>query len=163
MAASMAAASGATAIGATGASMAGVAASSTNVAGAIEWFDDLSSNPDRTTYTRALTDGTPGVLDHEDAYTVQVFMPALLFEKTAVNVTSGEDPATVATAGDTLRYRLRIENLSDTPLSGPRIVDELDHLNASAMFQAGTLNVITVPAGQAFVPAGPPCRVGSAA
>ncbi|HSD70341.1 MAG TPA: choice-of-anchor K domain-containing protein, partial [Woeseiaceae bacterium] len=119
----------------------------TNVAGAIEWSDDLSSNPDRTTYTRTLTDGTPGVLDHEDAHTVQLFIPALLFEKTAVNVTSGEDPATVATAGDTLRYRLRIENLSDTPLTGLRIVDELDHLNATAMFEAGTLNVVTVPAG----------------
>ena len=65
----------------------------TNVAGAVEWFDDLPSNPDRTTYTRTLTDGTPGVLDHEDAHTVQVFMPALLFEKTAVNVTSGESNA----------------------------------------------------------------------
>lgn len=119
----------------------------TNVAGAIEWFDDLSSNPNRTTYTRTLTDGTPGVLDHEDAYTVLTFAPVLQFEKTVVNVTTGKDPATVATAGDTLRYRLRVENLSDTPLDNFRFVDELDHLNAAAMFEAGTLNVITVPAG----------------
>jgi uncharacterized repeat protein (TIGR01451 family) len=119
----------------------------TNVAGATEWFDDESSNPDRVTYTRTLTDGSPSVLDHEDAHTVLVVAPVLLFEKTVVNVTSGEDPATVATPGDTLRYRLRIENLSDAPLDGFRIVDELDHLNVAPMFQAGTLNVVTVPAG----------------
>ena len=44
----------------------------TNVAGAIEWFDDESSNPDRVTFTRTLTDGTVGTLDHEDAHTVTV-------------------------------------------------------------------------------------------
>ena len=44
----------------------------TNVAGATEWFDDESSNPDRVTFTRTLTDGTPGTLDHEDAHTVTV-------------------------------------------------------------------------------------------
>ena len=65
------------------------------------------------TYTRTLTDGTVGVLDHEDAHTVTVGLPAFLFEKTVMNVTSGADPATTATPGDRLRYRLRIENLGD--------------------------------------------------
>jgi uncharacterized repeat protein (TIGR01451 family) len=119
----------------------------TNVVGAIEWIDDDDSNPDRVTYTRTLTDGSPGVLDHEAAYTTQVIMPQLLFEKTVVNVSTGEDPATVATPGDTLRYRLRIENLGNDPLDDLRIVDELDQLNASPMFQAGTLTVVTLPAG----------------
>jgi len=115
----------------------------TNVAGATRWF-----NSDGTTeYRRTLTDGTPGIGDHEDAHTVTVDFPLLQFEKYAVNVTTGEDPATVATPGDTIRYGLRIENLSDTPLDGFRIVDELDRLNATPMFQAGTLNVITVPPG----------------
>ncbi len=123
----------------------------TNVAGATEWFsldvsDAAMANYART-YKRVLTDGTVGVLDHEDAHTVLVFVPVVNFEKTVVNVTSGEDPATVATPGDRLRYSLRIENVSDTPLDGFRIVDELDQLNAIPAFQAGTLNLITVPAG----------------
>jgi len=123
----------------------------TNVAGATEWFsldvsDAAMANYART-YTRVLTDGTVGVLDHEDAHTVLVFVPVLIFEKTVINVTTGEDPGTVATPGDRLRYSLRIENASDTPLNGFRIVDELDRLNAIPAFQAGTLNLVTVPAG----------------
>ena len=61
--------------------------------------------------------------------------------------TSGENPATTATPGDTLRYRLYIENASDTPVDNFSVVDELDRLNATPLFQAGTLNVVTVPAG----------------
>jgi uncharacterized repeat protein (TIGR01451 family) len=126
-------------------------ASLTNVAGATEWFsidveDPAALNYART-YTRVVTDGTVNTLDHEDAHTVAVFTPVLIFEKYAVNVTTGEDPATVATPGDTIRYGLRVENASDTPLTGFSIVDELDSLNATPSFQPGTLNVITVPAG----------------
>ena len=39
-----------------------------------------------------------------------VFSPVLIFDKYAINVTTGEDPATVATPGDTIRYTLRVEN-----------------------------------------------------
>ena len=127
------------------------AVSLTNVAGATEWFgldvSDAALAPYARTYTRVVTDGTVNTLDHEDAHTVLVFVPVLIFEKTVVNVTSGEDPATVATPGDRLHYSLRIENTSDTPLDGFSIVDELDRLNATPMFRAGTLNLITVPAG----------------
>src|SRR4029453_4833286 len=42
----------------------------TNVAGAIQWFSGDSSNANRKPYTRTLTNGTPGILDHEDAHTV---------------------------------------------------------------------------------------------
>ncbi len=119
----------------------------TNIAGATEWFSAESASPDRRTYTRALTDGTVGVLDHEDAHTVTVGLPAYLFEKTVMNVTSGADPATTATPGDRLRYRLRIENLGDEPLANLTLVDELDRLNAIAAFAPGTLQLITVPAG----------------
>ena len=123
----------------------------TNVAGATEWFsldvsDPVALNYARA-YTRVITDGTVGTLDHEDAHTVIEFTPLLNFEKTAVNVTTGEDPATVATPGDTIRYTLRVENASDTPVDSFAIVDELDSLNAFPSFQGGTLNVITVPAG----------------
>jgi len=115
----------------------------TNVAGATEWYNADGS----TLYSRTLTDGTVGVGDHEDAHTVTVDLPVLQFEKTVFNVTTGENPATVATPGDTLRYRLYVENLSDIPVGDFRIVDELDRLNADPSFQAGTLNVVTLPAG----------------
>ena len=123
----------------------------TNIAGATEWFSIDVSNPAALnyarSYSRVVTDGTVNTLDHEDAHTVVVFSPILIFEKYALNVTSGEDPATVATPGDTIRYGLRVENASDTPLDGFSIVDELDSLNAMPSFQPGTLNVITLPAG----------------
>ena len=123
----------------------------TNIAGATEWYSIDVSDPQALnwarTYSRVVTDGTVGTLDHEDAYTSVVFSPLLVFEKYAVNVTTGEDPATVATPGDTIRYTLRVENASDTPLDGFSIVDELDSLNALPSFQAGTLNVLSVPAG----------------
>jgi hypothetical protein len=71
----------------------------TNVAAATEWFNADAS----TVYLRTLTDGTVGVGDHEDAHTVMVDLPMLRFEKTVMNVTTGEDPGTVATPGETLR------------------------------------------------------------
>ena len=121
----------------------------TNVAGATEWFSADASNPQAAgqavTYTRALTDGTVGVLDHEDAHTVNV--PALRFEKTVLNVTTGANPAVEATPGDRLRYRLRVENLGDAALNAFALRDELDRLNAVAAFQPGTLTLVTVPAG----------------
>src|SRR5204862_2861720 len=42
----------------------------TNIAGAIQWFNADSSNANRKSYARTLTNGTPGVLDHEDAFPV---------------------------------------------------------------------------------------------
>src|SRR5690606_20651568 len=63
----------------------------------------------------------------------------------------GESPATVATPGDTLRYTLRVENLSDVAIGDFAIVDELDALNLAMSntpaFAAGTLNLVTVPGG----------------
>jgi uncharacterized repeat protein (TIGR01451 family) len=115
----------------------------TNVAGATEWFNSDGS----TMYSRNLTDGTVGVGDHEDAHSVAVDLPVLRFEKTVINVTTGEDPGTVATPGETLRYRLYVENLSNVSVSDFRIFDELDRLNADPAFQAGTLNVVTLPPG----------------
>jgi uncharacterized repeat protein (TIGR01451 family) len=115
----------------------------TNVAGATQWFSADGS----TEYLRTLTDGTAGVSDHEDAHSVNVDLPLLRFEKTVMNVTTGDDPATVATPGDTLRYRLYVENLSDIAVSDFRLLDELDRLNATPSFQAGTLTVVNLPAG----------------
>ncbi|MGB5412353.1 MAG: hypothetical protein WBN09_12535 [Woeseiaceae bacterium] len=126
-------------------------ASLTNIAGATEWFSidvsDAAALNYARTYTRTISDGTVATLDHEDAHTAVVFTPILAFEKYAINVSSGEDPATVATPGDTIRYGLRVENLSDTPLDGFSIVDEIDRLNATPMFQAGTLTITNLPPG----------------
>ena len=122
-----------------------------NVGGATAWFSIDTADPVTANYARAyarvLTDGTVNVLDHEDAHTVVVFKPILIFEKTAVNVSTAENPATVATPGDTIRYSLRVENASDTPLDGFSIVDELDRLNGYPSFQPGTLNIVTLPTG----------------
>jgi len=115
----------------------------TNVAGATEWTNQDGS----TDYLRTLTDGTEGVGDHEDAHSVTVDLPLLRFQKTVTNVTTAEDPGTVATPGDTLLYRLYVENLSDVSVNDFSIVDEIDALNADPSFQAGTLNVVTLPAG----------------
>lgn len=115
----------------------------TNIAGATQWFNQDAS----TEYRRTITDGTIGVGDHEDAHSVTVDLPALQFEKTIINVTTGEDPGTVASPGDTLRYILRVENAGNSPLADFEIVDELDNLNATPMFQAGTLNVVQLPPG----------------
>ena len=123
----------------------------TNIAGATEWFSldvsDAANLNYARRYTRIITDGTVGTLDHEDAHTLVEFTPILIFEKYARNVTTGEDPATVATPGDTIRYTLRVENASDTAVDSFAIIDELDRLNAFPSFQPGTLNVVTVPAG----------------
>ncbi len=124
----------------------------TNIAGVTEWFSTDGSDPDtagdRRTYTRTVTDGTPGTLDHEDAYTTTVALPAYLFEKTVMDVDTGQDPALTATPGDTLHYRLRIENTGAVPLADFAILDELDALNDPALFQPGTLRIVsTLPAG----------------
>ncbi|MDH5303416.1 MAG: hypothetical protein OEW64_04900 [Gammaproteobacteria bacterium] len=123
----------------------------TNVAGATEWFSlDIFSGANASyarTYTRAVTNGTVGVLDHEDALTVVEFTPILIFEKTVANVSSGDNPASVASPGDTLRYSLRVENASASSVANFSLVDELDRLNTLPMFQAGTLSVVTLPAG----------------
>jgi uncharacterized repeat protein (TIGR01451 family)/fimbrial isopeptide formation D2 family protein len=121
----------------------------TNVAGATEWFSADASNPatagQAVTYTRTLTDGTVGLLDHEDAHTTNV--PALRFEKTVANVTTGVNPTAEATPGDRLRYSLRIENLGDVALNGFALRDEIDRLNADPAFVPGTLTLVSAPTG----------------
>jgi uncharacterized repeat protein (TIGR01451 family) len=69
------------------------------------------------------------------------------FEKTVMDVTTGANPATQAQPGDTLRYTLRVENLSDVALNGFAVRDELDRLNATAAFVPGSLTVVSAPAG----------------
>jgi uncharacterized repeat protein (TIGR01451 family) len=119
----------------------------TNVAGATQWYDGPSTNPARESFTRVLTDGTVGIPDHQDAHTVRVDLPTLRFDKTVTNLTSGQSPALQATPGDTLRYRIRIENLVNDPVPNFTLRDELGRLNTGAVYVPGTLNLVTVPAG----------------
>ena len=118
----------------------------TNVAGAIQWFNDDDSNPGRQVYNRTLTDGTVGTQDHEDAHTVTVALTGFFFEKTVANMTSGANPATTAVPGDTLRYTLRFRT-TDQALGNFRVFDDLDTLNAVPVFVSGTLALVTYPAG----------------
>jgi uncharacterized repeat protein (TIGR01451 family) len=121
----------------------------TNVAGATEWFSADATNPGgalRRTFSRVLTNGTVLTLDHEDAHTVDTALPQLRFEKTVSNLTTGESPATSATPGDTLHYRLYVENLAAVAVSDFGIRDELDRLNAPPLFAAGSLANLIAPA-----------------
>jgi len=115
----------------------------TNVAGAIQWFNGDNTNPDRLPYARTLTNGS---LDHEDEHTVTVALTGYFFDKTAADLTSGADPATTASPGDTLRYTLRFRT-TDQALSDFSIFDELDALNAQPDFVPGTLTLVSYPAG----------------
>jgi len=118
----------------------------TNVAGAIQWFNDDDSNSNRIAFNRTLTNGTPGVADHEDDHTVTVDITGFFFEKTVANLTTGVNPTTTATPGDRLRYTLRFRT-TNQGLSNFRIFDDLDALNASAVFAPGTLALVSFPAG----------------
>src|SRR5207253_6319611 len=118
----------------------------TNVAGTIQWFNGDSSNPNRKSSTRTLTNGTPGVLDHEDAHTVTVALSGWFFEKTVADLTSGVNPATTAAPGDKLRYTLRFRTTNQA-LNNFRIFDDMDALNAQPDFAPGTLTLVTSPAG----------------
>jgi uncharacterized repeat protein (TIGR01451 family) len=118
----------------------------TNVAGAIQWFNGDSSQTQRLPYSRTLTNGTVGTLDHEDAHTVTVALTGYFFEKTAANLTTGVNPTTAAAPGDRLRYTLRLRS-TDQVLTNFRIFDDLGALNAGPAFVPGTLSLVTYPAG----------------
>jgi len=120
----------------------------TNIAGVELWHSWDSSLPEARQYTRpSPTDGTPGVLDHEDAYTVSASVPKVAFYKTVENVTRAENPATAATPADVLRYTLTLTNLSGADVSGIEITDDLGRLNSLPLFQSGSLQLVTAPVG----------------
>jgi large repetitive protein len=121
----------------------------TNVAGVTRW---LSADPDVAgagprTYIRELSDGTPGMLDHQDAHTVSTESPVLEFQKSVRNITTDQYPGSNATPGDTLRYIIRLRNSGPVGLPSFSIVDVVDRLNAVAAFAPDSLNLISVPAG----------------
>src|SRR5262249_11273164 len=117
----------------------------TNIAGAIQWFDGDSGNPNRKTFTGPLTNGTPGTADNQDAHNVMTAVTGYFFEKTVADLTTNANPATTAAPGDKLRYTLRFRTVNQA-LSNFSIVDEMDGLNAQAGFAPGTLTLVTIPA-----------------
>ena len=121
----------------------------TNIAGATQWLsaDPIVTAPGNIqTFTGPLTNGTPGVLDNQDAFTVTTQAPLLTFTKTVYDVTTGQSGAN-ARPGDTLQYTLTIKNVGALGASNFTLTDDLDKLNTPAMFVPGTLKLITVPAG----------------
>jgi uncharacterized repeat protein (TIGR01451 family)/fimbrial isopeptide formation D2 family protein len=121
----------------------------TNVAGVTQWYsadpDVSGGSPHCFTYT--LTDGTTVDLDYEDSHTATAEAPILEFEMSVVNVTTGQDPGSDATPGDTLQYTIEITNTGPVGLSDFTVVDDLGDLNAELLFASGTLTLVTVPTG----------------
>ena len=125
----------------------------TNVAGATQWFAaDTPANVatgQLHTYTGVLTNGTVGTPDNQDAHTLTTASPLLQFLKSVNKVTSTGALISGATAipGDLLRYTLVINNQSSLPVINFTLTDELDRLNATAMYLPGSLTLISIPVG----------------
>jgi len=92
----------------------------TNVAGATQWFDGNSTNANRKTFTGPLTNGTPGVLDNQDAHSVTVAVPGLTITK-QVSVVGGG----AALSGGQLDYLVHVTNSSTSPATTVVITDDL--------------------------------------
>ncbi len=95
------------------------------------------------------TDGIGGLNDYVTAVasaTVTTPLPGLSAQKTVENLTTGQSGAN-ASPGDRLRYTITIENTTSIPLSNFSLVDEIDGLNASPMFQPGSIENVSVPVG----------------
>ena len=65
----------------------------TNVAGATQWFSAASSDTGRREYNETLTDGTPGVPDFQDAYTITAAVQGYYFLKSVEDLTTGDRAA----------------------------------------------------------------------
>jgi uncharacterized repeat protein (TIGR01451 family) len=107
----------------------------TNVAGAVQWFNGDSSVSTRQSYTRKLTDGTPGVLDFQDAHTVTVVIITLAITK-QVSVAGGG----AAMPGGQLDYLVHVTNVSTNPAPSVAITDDLSTAGA------GRLTFVNPPA-----------------
>ncbi|HZD53983.1 MAG TPA: hypothetical protein VE175_13120 [Woeseiaceae bacterium] len=120
----------------------------TNVAGVTRWYNGDSSAATRQAFTRTVTNGTVGTLDHQDAHTVTTALSGYFFEKSVADLTTGANPAAAAAPGDVLRYTLRLRT-TDTPLSDVRFHDDLGALNADPVFVPGSLSLVpgSIPAG----------------
>ncbi|MDH3567314.1 MAG: hypothetical protein OEM61_08150, partial [Desulfobacteraceae bacterium] len=121
----------------------------TNVAGATRWFSAASSDTGRREYDRTLTNGTPGVMDFQDAYTITAAVQGYYFLKSVEDLTTGTYPAKAAYAGDRLRYTLQIQNYNIPPLNDITAEDDLGAQNGFTAFVPGSLSLAgtNLPAG----------------
>jgi uncharacterized repeat protein (TIGR01451 family)/fimbrial isopeptide formation D2 family protein len=111
----------------------------TNVAGATQWFSSDGTYTPHV-FNNTLTNGTPGILDFQDNYTLYTALAGYYFQKTVENLTSRENPATTAAPSDRLRYRLRLFNVDQT-IDGITITDLLDPNS----FDLTTFAMVTPP------------------
>jgi fimbrial isopeptide formation D2 family protein/uncharacterized repeat protein (TIGR01451 family) len=112
-----------------------IGATLTNIAGAIQWFDGDSTTINRKTFTGPLTNGTPGVLDNQDAHTVTVVAAGLAITKQVTVVGGG-----AALPGGQLDYLVHVTNVSTTAATPVVITDNLSTAGA------GRLTFVNPPA-----------------
>ncbi len=112
-----------------------IGAALTNIAGAIQWFDAAPSVPTRQGFTHTLTDGTPGVLDFQDAHTVTVVAPSLAITKQVTVVGGG-----AAQPGGQLDYLVHVTNASTNAAIPVVITDDISSAGA------GRLTFVNPPA-----------------
>ncbi|HXJ70909.1 MAG TPA: hypothetical protein VNM39_18570 [Verrucomicrobiae bacterium] len=106
----------------------------TNVAGATQWYSGPSSDTGRQTSTCTLTNGTPGVLDCQDAHTVTVTTVGVTIIKQVTVVGGG-----MAAPGATLDYLVHVTNASANPANPVVITDDLNAAGPGALtYVAGT-------------------------
>jgi uncharacterized repeat protein (TIGR01451 family) len=106
----------------------------TNVAGATQWYNGPSSDTGRQSSTCMLTNGTPGVLDCQDAHTVTVTNAVVAITK-QVSVVGGG----MAAPGGTLDYLVHVTNNSPNPVSPVVITDDLNAAGPGVLtYVAGT-------------------------
>ena len=118
----------------------------TNIAGAVQWFNADSSVSTRQAITHTLTNGTPGVLDFQDAHTITVVVNQINITK-QVSVVGGG----AALPGGQLDYLVHVTNVSTTPLTPVVITDDLStagpgrltFVNSSATMN-GSANGVTI-------------------
>src|SRR5882762_9524637 len=100
----------------------------TNIAGAVQWFDADSSVSTRQAFNRTLTDGTPGILDFQDAHTVTVVIITIAITK-QVSVVGGG----AALPGGQLDYLVHVTNVSTNPAPSVVITDDLSTAGAGRL------------------------------
>ncbi|HUQ52735.1 MAG TPA: hypothetical protein VM692_10980, partial [Gammaproteobacteria bacterium] len=115
----------------------------TNVAGATQWYNGPSNDPMRVGYTRVLTNGTVGTVDHEDAHTVTV-VPRLYADKAAVLQVDAMSPG-IVDPGDVLRYTIRVYNNGSVPVTQSMLRDQVP---ANTTYVADTMTLNGQPVGR---------------
>ena len=121
----------------------------TNVAGVTRWYsaDPNAAGAAPRIFDRVLTDGTPGTMDHEDNHTITTEAPIMAFEKSVQNMTTGQNPGSNASPGDTLRYTIQVSNSGPVGFSSFSIVDEVELSSTPQRLAPGSLEYYQCSSG----------------